>query len=111
MESTDATIDVLRKIRAEISGLRSDVNARFAEHGERLEALERHAAATNRSLAELHVDMVTTNETLGLIHHRLGFAEAASAAATAARSRIDDRMDRLEARMEALESKGESTDG
>jgi chromosome segregation ATPase len=105
MEPTEVTIEILRRIQAElaglrsikdeIAGLRSDTNARF-------ETLERHASETNRSLAKLHGDMVTTNETLGLIHHRLQFAEAAAGAATNARSRLDDRVEALDAEVGRL---------
>ena len=114
MEPTDVAIDILRKIQAGI-----------AASNERLAAVEAGimglAAATNAGLErlesamaegfiDLREDIATTNETLGLIHHRLQFAEAASAAATAARSRVEDRMDRLEARVDALEGRNESGD-
>ena len=101
MDSNDLTIQVLRSI-----------HARLAEHGElfkafdaRFVALEQHAVATNKALGKLHDGITLTNETLGVIRERLGFAEAASAAASDARIRLDERVDRVEARLDQVESR------
>ena len=85
MYATDITIEILRGIRSSIVGMREDINARFAEHGERIDglgerlvALEKHAAATNEALVELNTRTALTNETLGVIRERLTLVEAAS---------------------------------
>ena len=101
VDTSDITIEILRGIQAGIA----QVNAQLATHGERLGALERHAVATNAALGKLHDSVTVTNETLGIIGERLGFAEAASAAASEARVRQDERVDRLEARLVRVESR------
>ena len=101
VDSNELTIQVLRGIQAGIA----QVNAQLATHGERLGSLEQHAIATNRALGKLHDDATLTNETLGVIRERLGFAEAAAAAASDARIRLDERVDRVEARLDQVESR------
>jgi hypothetical protein len=102
MESTDAAIRILEKIQATIAetnhgleAFRGDVNARFAEvrevlvqHGQRLDRLEHHAVASN--------------ESLGVISHRLSFFERAATVAVEGRERLDDRVDRLEREVDRL---------
>ena len=91
METSDITIEILRGIRSELSGMRGDIKS-----------LERHASGTNEALAKLHDDMMLTNETLGIMSERLAFAEAAAGAAATARVRLDERVDRVETDVEGL---------
>lgn len=110
MEPTDVAIRILQTIQETLVGLRDDTNARFgevngtlgnvhatlAQHGERLEALQRHGLRMER-----HAE--ATKEILGLMNSRLGLFERAATAAAEGRARLEDRMDRIEARMDALE--------
>jgi BMFP domain-containing protein YqiC len=107
MDATDATVETLRNIHAEIAELRNDTNARLGSLQAGVAKLE---ATATEGFTELRAVVATTKETLGLIHHRLMFVEAAPGGATSARTRLDDRMDRLEARVDALEAGSDTPD-
>ncbi len=73
-------------------------------HGVRLDSLETHAVATTQALERLHVDVALTNETLGVMSHRLLFIERAATVSASARTRLEARVDDLARRVETLES-------
>ena len=105
VDTSDITVEILRRIQNEIVGMRGDMGSLRGDVNSLRNDLERHAASTNGGLAKLHDDMALTNETLGIMSERLVFAEAASAAAASARVRLDGRVDRIEADVDGLKER------
>lgn len=110
MEPQDATIEILRKIHAEIATSNTRLEKLEVATAEGFAGVRNELGELRHEVRRLDGKVSMTNETLGLIHSRLMFAEAASAAATAGRVRLDDRIDRLETRVDALEARDDPDD-
>jgi chromosome segregation ATPase len=101
MEPIDATIQILRDIRAELRTTNerlAGVETELRSHGEVLRG-------QGQALGHLVQRADATNETLGIMNERLGFFERAATVASEARSRLEDRFDDLARRVEALENR------
>jgi hypothetical protein len=86
MEPTEITIEILRTIQQGIATSNARIETLEVATTAGFDGLRRDIAelraALHAELARVHDGIETTNETLGLIHRRLAFLEAAAGAAT-----------------------------